>query len=382
MESVVRNHFRILPSSVVLTVGVLCVMSQSWGESTDRIDAEKGKKYQLTKQHGPWMIMVANFRPVAEENRTDGMSPAQAADELVYELRSKGIPAYAFPQELIRARIMGDENALSQNGLNQQYQTHDEGITVLAGNYGASDDAVAQKTLAYIKKYHPKFMQEVEKPGVYVNKLSNGGRFRKTPGRPEPLSGAFLTVNPALDPDEARLKKDNILLMKLNSGAEYSLLENTGRFTLVIASFEGKSITLSKSARLSTASGSPVPLSSANKLEAIKKSFQNSDSLDQAANSAWELAKALRETRNVPAFVWHDQYRSVVTVGSFQSANDPRIAQMAQQFGAKVQEHPETKQQIITAEAVTIPKEIKPGEQPKKHWILDPQPVLMKVPSL
>jgi hypothetical protein len=360
-----------------------CVISQSWGESTDKIAAEKGKRYQLTKQHGPWMIMVANFRPVDEEYRTEqGLTPQEAADELVYELRTKGIPAYTCSQDTIRGRVNGDELAPDRGGRALKYRTQDEGITVLAGNYGDPEDSVAQKTLAYIKKYHPKFMRQVQKKGTYVNKLSNGGLYRQTPGRPEPLSGAFLTINPALTPEEARQKKVNPLLLKLNSSTEYSLLENPGQYTLVVASFEGKSVTLSNSTQFSTASGGSVALTSANKLEAIKQSFKNSDSLDQAAVSAWELAKALRETRGVPAYVWHDQYRSVVTVGSFQSQQDPRIPTMAQQFGAKVQEHPETKQSILTAEAVTIPKEVKPGTQPVKSWILDPQPTLMKVPSL
>lgn len=369
-------------SSITLVSALFGSALQGRAETTDQIEAERGKQYQLTKQHGPWMIMVANFRPVTEEYRTEeGLTPEQAADELVYELRSKGIPAYAFSQASIRDRMNADDNLLNRGGRQLRYQTQDDGITVLAGNYESSEDAVAQKTLAYVKKYHPKFMRTVEKKGVYVNKLNNGGLYRKTPGRPDPLSGAFLTINPALTPEEARQKKDSVLLVKLNSGTEYSLLENTGRFTLVVASFEGKSITLNNAARVNVSTGSQIALSSANKLEALKESFQNSDSLDQAAINAWELAKALRETRNIPAYVWHDQYRSVVTVGSFQSANDPRIPEMAQQFGAKVKEHPATKQQILTAEAVTIPKEIKPGTQPKKHWILDPQPTLMKVPS-
>jgi hypothetical protein len=329
------------------------------------------------------MIMVANFRPVEEEYRSkEGLTPQEAADELVYELRSKGIPAYTCSQDAIRNRVGGDELAPDPGGRVFKYRTHDDGITVLAGNYPDLEDPVAQKTLAYIKKYHPKFMRKVEKQGTFVNKLESGGLYRKTPGRPEPLSGAFLTINPALTPDEAQKKKGNPLLIKLNGGAEYSLLENPGEYTLVVASFEGKSITLNNAARLSTASGGAVALSSASKLEAIKESFKNSDALDQAAVNAWELAKALRETRGVPAYVWHDQYRSVVTVGSFKSQQDPRIPGMAQQFGAKVQEHPDTKQQILTAEAVTIPKEVKPGTRPTKSWILDPQPTLMKVPSL
>ena len=62
------------------------------------IEAIRGKEYKLTKRHGPWMIMVASFKEPPDVRRTEGMTPKEAADELVYELRKKGIPAYTFSQ--------------------------------------------------------------------------------------------------------------------------------------------------------------------------------------------------------------------------------------------------------------------------------------------
>ncbi|MEX2286082.1 MAG: hypothetical protein WD648_03270 [Planctomycetaceae bacterium] len=378
-----RNHKRMSVGRAALAVfvGSVTLASWSWGASTRSIEAERGKQYQLTKEHGPWMIMVANFRSVREEDRTEGMSPKEAADELVFELRSKGIPAYACSQGSLSAQL-GEQGAIPGQKARGKYRPQEESITVLAGNYESPEDKVAQKTLAHIKKYQPKFMRGGEKKGRYINKLSNGGVYRKTPGRPGPLSGAFLTINPTLTPEEARQKKGSPLLVKLNSGGEYSLLENPGQFTLIVASFYGKAVTLSRPNRISTVSGGAVNMTPENRLQAIKENFKVSDALDKAAEDAWELAKTLRQTRGIPAYVWHDEHRSIVTVGSFQSPNDSRINEWAEKFGAKVRQHPVTKQEILAAEAVTIPQEIKPGMKPEKQWILDPVPKLMKVPTL
>ena len=71
------------------------------------IENVRGKQYQLTPKHGPWMIMVTSFRNVPEDQKSEGMTAEQAAEELVFELRSKGIPAYTFSQdaEIGRAHV-------------------------------------------------------------------------------------------------------------------------------------------------------------------------------------------------------------------------------------------------------------------------------------
>lgn len=46
-------------------------------------------------------------------------------------------------------------------------------ISVIAGNYPAVDDDVVQKTLKYLKAYHPKFMKD-EKSGRFTGRLQAG----------------------------------------------------------------------------------------------------------------------------------------------------------------------------------------------------------------
>ena len=339
------------------------------------IDATRGKPYKLTKQHGPWMIMVASLSAPPEAMRTKGLSPQEAADELVYELRKKGIPAYTFKQDDVYDQV----KTIDRHGRERtsSYTAQKGSIGVLAGNYEDPESAVAQKTLDFLKTFEPQVLTGVKDSGRFVQRLKNGGILRRTPGRPKPLSGAFLTINPLLSPEEATRAKADPLLLKLNRGMDHSLLENKGRYTVVVASFYGNSQTQIGSSRLQ-----PDRL--------IKVG-----NLDSAAENAWQLARALRQGNFVvyegnnpgrqqafEAYVWHDRYRSLVTVGSFDRPDDPAIGKIINTFKAKIRQHADTKQEFLSAEILTIPPFPARGVSPEKSWIFDPQPTPMEVPRL
>src|SRR5271166_3403812 len=96
MESVVRSKSRL---AVVLTIFAGLALAASTSRAASTIEAVKGKHYKLTKRHGPWMIMVASFIKPPVDRRGEGLSPEEAAQQLVYELRLHHIPAYIFRQE-------------------------------------------------------------------------------------------------------------------------------------------------------------------------------------------------------------------------------------------------------------------------------------------
>ena len=368
MESVVSCLYHLQKMLLAIVVGsCLVAVPSGTALSAGRIDAERGKHYRLTKQHGPWMIMVATFRTADKDFPTDGLTPIQAANELVYELRQRGVPAYAVSQADIRdAMARSGFSSASREGHEQSIDDDENTISVLAGNYHAPDDRVAKRTLEQIKKYNPQFMREVKEQNGFLKKTANGVIFRVTPGRKGPLAGAMLSINPLLTPEEAGHKRDNSLLLKLNTGNDLSLMDNKGKYTLVVASFHGKTVKIGKGA----------------KFEEAERNFHATDILDQAASSAWELAQVLRQRENVDAFVWHDQYRSIVTVGSFDSPKDPRIVELAKKFCAKQKEDPASHAPVTVAESITIPREIQPGKKPEKQWIFDLQPKVMEVPRL
>ncbi len=332
------------------------------------IDAVRGKTYGVTQKHGPWMIMVASFTEPPPEFRKAGMTPRQAADELIFELRSKGIPAYIFE---LGSKVEKIETVdTMQNPDTRVYASRRGSVCVLAGNYPSAEDKTAVETLAWMKKFRPKFLSAGQADETGMVGLANGGTYHvsknaegKTKG---PLSGAFLTINPSLSIDEVRSQQVDRDLISLNAGEDNTLLENTGKYTLVIASFYGNSVTQIPGSRMPSAT----------------ENFRLTDSLKIAAQQAYELAYHMRTVLKYDAYVWHDRYKSVVTVGTFESPDDPRIATAMAIYGAKLRLDPATNREVLTAEILTIPTEPTDQDPLRKKWMFDPQPTLMPVPKL
>ena len=110
--------------------------------------------------------------------------------------------------------------------------------------------------------------------------------------------------------------------------------------------------------------------------------------------AAWQLARTLREgrvpfrnsefrviQRNFEAYVFHDRYGSIVTIGSFSSVNDPLIAEYKKIFGSKIRKNPQTGQDVLIAEVITLPDPKNRGAS-LRSWIFDPAPRLIEVPDL
>jgi hypothetical protein len=369
MESVVRSKSRL---AIVLAVFAGLALACHASRAASNIEAVKGKHYKLTKRHGPWMIMVASFLPPPDDNRGEGMTPEEAAQQLVYELRLHHIPSYVFKQEEVEEEV----NVYGRRTLTAhkaKVRAWAGGICVLAGNYPASNDPVAKSTLKYIKEFQPEFLSDVEAAqpaflGGEIKRSKSGGIFRTTKDRKGPLSGAFLTTNPLLTDEELALRSHDPFLLKLNSGSEYSLLSNPGRYTVIVATFQGHTTT--------NLAGQTADENAFEKINVP---------LSEAGERAWELCSGLRHARSLgydkefEAYVYHDRYSSIVTVGSFDSKDDPRIAKLQNFFGAKVSQVKMDGTPSIGAEAFTIPHRPRPNE-PSKTFIFDAYPELIEVP--
>ena len=336
MESAVVNLTRMLGIGCLFVL--FCqVPSPAFA---DKIEALKGKKYELTKQHGPWMIMVVSLAEPPPEYRADGPGPNEAAADLVYELRKTGIPAYVFEQHEAKEAL----STFDRNGktVRRGVKTKDKRICVVAGNYPSADDKVAQKTLTYIKGFNPK-------------SFADHAVFRSTPGRPGPMSGAFLTINPMLSANDVAQTKIDPLLVSINRDRKYSLLNNKGKNTLVVASFYGRSKLMNQPGGLK------------------EDDDRLGKALDDAGRDAEVLCQALRETqlhreRSHDAFVWHERDRSLVCVGSFTSDRDPSIQSTFQAFAEQRQVHAVTKVETLMPQSLLVP------ELEKKNWIIPKLP--------
>ena len=299
--------------SLALWTAALAVMAASSSSfAGSKIEAVPGKDYRLTKQHGPWMITVASLRNRPEAERSEGKTAQEAAADLVYELRTRGIPAYVFEMEKTSQELGGGGGGSRRINAGGQ-------ISVIAGNYGAIDSEFAVKTLAWLKAYHPKCLSD-----------ESGAAWKPTPGRPGPLSGAFLTVNPLLSADEVasmarrtpegrkNIEQRRKLLANLNASNRWPLSQANGTFSMRIAGFTGKSVTNVGQGRQSLA---------------LFQKFDDSlgDDMDAAGRDAFALCATLRN-QGVDAYLWHDRYESIVTVGTFNAPNDPRIAKYRERF--------------------------------------------------
>ncbi len=361
-----------VPACTLLVLSLIILLSSATTASAarnERIEAIAGKEYRLHKQNGPWLIMVASFRPANPDGTvSEGKTPDELAQDLVLELRQRGVPAYTYSQRALDEKVE-TKDKLGREETRKLLTSYDQ-VCVIAGNYKSLDTPSAKQTLEWVKKLRPKSLQQ---PGV---------SWLETKRKKGPLSRAFLTVNPMLTPEEIAARKHDPLLVKINSGGKYSLYENDGKYSLVVATFSGQVLHLEDS-----------------KVSDAEKSFQISDDLNEASHNAWELAVALRELNaNIDAYVWHDRYQSVVTVGGFDSAQDPMIRRYLQVFaaqpGADIDQVAGTLRGLLGGASdyfgvsaggtgvrfLTIDNAGKQGNE-NRMWLFDPEPYLMKVPT-
>ena len=216
-----------------------------------KIDADPSKKYRLSKRHGPWMIMVASMRDVPEERRTTGLTAQQAADQMVLALRQVGIPAYTFSQQQVIDQVK-IANRRTGEKVERSYVAQQDRVVVVAGNYSSAQDQTAQKTLAFVKGTEPEeklAKTRFRKARAGLNKRleallsdpQSGAVYRATPGRPGPMSRAFLMPNPLLNAKQLKSATRDPLLVNLNKDMEHSLVACPKKYSLVIRTFRGKS---------------------------------------------------------------------------------------------------------------------------------------------
>jgi hypothetical protein len=351
---------RILRSLMICLLALICLSGSLSAEIEKPV---KGKRYKLARNHGPWMIMVLPIRDVDDESRRieGGMTAWEAADEIVFALREKGIPAYTYSQDEEMAEISSPSSG-ENNG--RKYVAQHGAISVMAGNFVTNDDPNIKKVMKLIKEdFDPAFLKDPK----------NGGIIPKTPGRPSAFSRAFLTVNPLYEGTVRDAEEDD-MIVELNSGQKFSLLQNKAKYSLVVATFKGSSVMQVGNEKSSKALGF------------FEKNFGKS--LDDCAMNAFLLTEKMRNAKkygydtNFDAWVYHDKYQSLVLVGSFNSKDDPEIRILATKFGGKMIRHPRTGEDVLTGETFTVPKIPKANQLPDYSWLFDVKPRLMEVPRI
>ena len=285
------------------------------------VEADPNKNYTLTEMEGPFLILTSVF---------SGPNAQQDAHNLVLELRkSYKWNAYLYEKTFQFDAQKDFKHANNPyNGKATRYRNSggQTEFAVLIGNFPSLDDRQFEKILADVRKCQPESLR---------------GR-----GPTNPFAMAFGLANPMLPPEHQRGVVD-AFIESINKDRPYSLLRNSRRYTVQIATYTGQIEFKSASSPL-------------NKLPVINP--KKKTALEMGEQAAAELCKTLRN-RGIEAYEFHDRYASIVTVGSFDQPNHPAIQQIIQQYQARIVDG---KPQIIVIDGIEC----------------DPVPVVIEVPRI
>jgi len=302
----------VLASLAVWLVALSLEAAPPWARvfTRNRVEANPDEMYPLTQDHGPWMIMATTF---------SGEGAEEQARELVYELRSRyKLNAYTYQKKF--DFLEGNEGrGIDEYGerLRMRYSRGNSATetAVLIGDFSDSNDAAAQKVLRKLKFAHPESLVTTanEKTNQSLagframqaqvqKKLLPDSDDRKFRG---PMGHAFMTTNPLLPPEYFVPRGLDKLVVDMNKGLKFSLLNCKNKYTVKVATFTGQVVIDQK------------------KIEEIESGKHFESTLDLAARKAHLLTEALRQ-EGVEAYEFHDRYQSIVTIGGFDSVGTPR----------------------------------------------------------
>ncbi len=264
-----------------------------------RVQSDPNGNYTLTEAHGPWMILAATF------GGTEGAKQAQA---LVVELRRDyQLSAYTYTMNYDYTGQVA-RSATPDKKMRYANSTEYESTAVLIGDFMNADDERMKTVLDKVKYMQPKAL-DFSKTGTTaqryaaIRKLSQ--HLKKDEKKKGLMGSAFVTRNPLLPEEYFDAPVVDGFVRQLNANVEHSLLKCSGKYTVIVATFEGKSV---------------IDMQSTAKIPELEP---DGDRLDKAAYQAHRLTDMLRKEK-VEAYEFHDRYRSIVTVGSFDSLGESR----------------------------------------------------------
>ena len=270
--------------------------------------------YPLTVEAGTWLICCASY---------SGVDAPELSKQISEVLRTRdNLKGYIFNygEEEKKKQIADFERRQKMSPELRQpmkFTRVSEQCAVLVGGYKDIEDA--RKNLEKIKKLPPpdlKLEQGKETSDViniYVPTADKkGAEIRRE--RVNPFTRAFVVRNPLIPNQTIANNKPDPVLKTLNADEQYSLLKNSKSVTLVVKEYNGSAILQSTKA---------VTTSFMDKLFGSRQG----DMLGAAALQAHETARVLRKLE-FDAYVLHTRTSSIVTVGGFDSRDDPNLAKI------------------------------------------------------
>ncbi|WDI40438.1 hypothetical protein [Bremerella sp. P1] len=327
-----------------------------------RVEADAEKSYELTEDHGPWLIMATSFT---------GPGAQQDANDLVLELRKDyGLEAYTWHQNYDYTDSVVGKGYDRYGGPKKMRYMNDVSFTsfvVMVGNFETVEESGVEKTLNKIKTAKPKVFQDsytVKNDTIKTIRQKLREAINSEDDKEKgPMGNAFVTRNPLLPEEYFRPKGMDELVLNMNKDSQYSLLNCPGKYTVRVATFRGA-----------------VELDQKKIEEIEKKNIVSGTRLAVAAEKAEKLAGALRK-QGVEAYTFHDRSESIVTVGAFETVGTPRR-------DGKIEINPQVKRIMDGYKGgtgtATIEGGTAPSYKPKSlnGIVFDVQPLPVEVPKV
>jgi len=309
--------------------------------------------WALRADMGEWMICVKSY--TGPESRTQ-------AEKLAQDLRqTHRVAGYVYERngaeratELARiAAIRKSQNDKAQPFLNAMIQARKEaqatGMTfieetakikvplpyhetpeqwaVLIGPFATMDAASSSlPTVKKLDKPKDETLCDRELVGADIRDPKTGRMDWKSEWRPiNPYSTAFVVRNPALTPtatlkEERRLDKFEV---KLNENVKHCLLAVPKKFTVMVKAYT------TPTRQLASGTGESV-------FKKAAGSSSTADILTGTMIEAENLCAALRDAgmkpRSYEAYVFHHRNGSIVTVGQFDTVDDPSLLELQREL--------------------------------------------------
>jgi hypothetical protein len=261
------------------------------------VEADPSKSYTLSEEDGPWLILAATL--VGEGSK-------QRAERLALEIRKDvGLAAFIYQEKFDFTGTL-NQGTRSSKRVHYANRYQYDAYAVLVGEYDSVEHPSIDRDLQRIRTANPAVYQDADEVAAETNRSNpvttvksiTSKLLQARKGKPVgPMGHAFVTRNPMLPQEYFAAPKVDSFVHQLNDGLDYSLLKCDGKYTVIVKTFQG--------------------------VEAIvdgkqDKKFQPSESrLNKFAKDTARMTAKLRAD-GVEAYQYHDRFRSMVTVGSFE----------------------------------------------------------------
>jgi hypothetical protein len=300
--------------SLFALVGVVAVLASAVPGRAARVDADPNNEYRVTPEAGRWLLIVKTYK---------GPLAPQLAHELILLLRNRdNLPAYLFVRGEEEQRQQDEQIANIRrlcpdvpNARIRRVRIEPE-YAVLVGGYPDIDSA--RRALTDVKRLKPpdddRLMDRLTAVGPAPG---NSGKGVVQVARANPFVSAFVVPNPLVPQEAVDRSKPDPALKALNEGRPYNLLASRHPWTLVIKDFQGATVLQSQSGGsfLGNLFG-----------------FGEKNVLAASGLQAEEVARVLRESLHFESYVLHTRTSSLVTVGGYDSPDDPQLYQVQRQL--------------------------------------------------